>query len=179
MDASFDFFEVRAIPAKPMPADDSRRAILKPPRIVVAAPLAVGEAAPDFTLQDSEGKKISLSDFKDKPVVLNFWESTAAVCWNQIPHLDALYRKYKGDGLVVIGVTREIADAAVVGFAKAQISYIALFDGAEAFQSFGVSGIPCTYYIDKMGKVQAREVSFRRGDEIGMEEKTRTLLKGD
>jgi len=146
-------------------------------RITTPTPVAVGEMAPDFTLSDIEGNQISLSDFKGKPIILNFWESESRPCRRQIPHLDALYKKYQSDGLVLVGINKEIDHTAVSEFAKSEISYTILLDGEESFQAYGVSGLPCTYYIDKAGKVHARDVGFPSGGELQMEEKIRALLE--
>jgi len=154
--------------------------------ITIPTPIDVGETAPDFTLSDIAGKQISLSDFKGKPIIINFWDSTSSHCRRQIEHLDALYKKYqdssrirKNSGLVVIGINKEIDHDAVLEFAKGQISYIVLMDGEEAFTAYGVSGIPCTYYIDKAGKVHARDVGFPSDGEEKMEQRVKKLLEGN
>jgi len=139
--------------------------------ITIPTPIEVGETAPDFTLSDIDGKQVSLSDFKGKLIIVNFWDSNSEHCRRQIEHLDALYKKYQGDGLVVIGVNKEIDHAAVLEFASSQISYIVLWDGEEAFTTYGVSGIPCTYYIDKAGKVHARDVGFPADGKNQMEQR--------
>ena len=146
--------------------------------ITIPIPPAIGETAPDFTLEDIDGKEVSLSNFKGKPIILNFWDSMSEHCSHQIPHLDELYKKYQDDGLVVIGINREIDHKAVLEFAQSQISYIVLLNGEETFQAYGVTGIPCTYYIDKAGKVRARDVGFPSDGEAQMEQKIIELLGG-
>ena len=145
--------------------------------ITISTPIAVGETAPDFTLKDINGKEVSLSSFAGKSIILNFWDSTSEHCRCQIAHLNALHRKYQENGLVVIGITRGKADnAAVSEFSKLEISYILLSDGAEIFQHYGVTGVPCTYYVDKAGKVRYRDVGFSAGGEAKMEENIKELL---
>jgi len=144
--------------------------------ITIPTPIAVGEIAPDFTLQDINGKETSLSNFTGKPIILNFWDSASEHCRRQILHLDALYKKYQGDGLVVIGITKE---KPVQAPDSAEISYSLLSDGAIVFQDYGVTGIPCTYYIDKAGRVRYRRVGFPSGGEVNMEEKIKELLEGN
>jgi len=145
--------------------------------ITIKRPIAVGKTAPDFTLRDIDGKQVSRSNFTGKPTILNFWDRTSEHCLRQIEHLDALNKKYQGDGLVVIGINKELAHAAVLEFASSQISYTVLLDGAKAFQDYGVSGIPCTYYIDKTGKVRYRDVGFPAGGEARMEQQIKELLE--
>ena len=66
---------------------------------------AIGLPAPDFTTIGYNEEKISLSSFKGKTVILEFWASWCAPCIQSIPHLKTLYHKYKDKGLVVIGVS--------------------------------------------------------------------------
>jgi peroxiredoxin len=145
--------------------------------ITIPTPAAIGEAAPDFTLQDIDGKQVSLSDLIGKPIVLNFWDSASDHCRRQVLHLDALYRQYQDDGLVVIGINKEMVHGPVVEFARSKISYIVLLDGEGAFRAYGVSAIPCTYYIDRAGKVQRRYIGHR--DRSVLEAGIKALLSGE
>lgn len=156
-------FEMKPIPRPPMAGGEE-------------SPL-IGKPAPDFTLKDLNGNPVSLSDFKGKPVVLNFWATWCGPCRAEIPHMDALYKKYKEQGLVVIGVNNESDHAQVKQFAKKQISYIVLLDGRPQFQEYGVRGIPCTYYVDKAGIVRYRDVGFGSGGEREIERKIMELLQ--
>ena len=156
-------FEMKPIPRRPMPGREES--------------LLIGKPAPDFTLKDLNGNPVSLSDFKGKPVVLNFWATWCGPCRAEIPHMDALYKKYKDQGLVIIGMNDESDYAKVKAFAKEQISYLVLLDGQAQFQAYGVRGIPCTYYIDKEGIVRHRDVGFGPGGEREFERKIMELLQ--
>lgn len=136
----------------------------------------IEKPAPDFTLRDLKGNQVSLSDFRGQLVVLNFWATWCSPCRVEIPHLDALYTKYKSQGLVVIGMNTETDYMKVKRFAEPQISYIVLLDGGTQAQGYEVSGIPCTYYIDRKGIIQHRSVGFGPGDEVLIEEKIKELL---
>lgn len=136
----------------------------------------IEKPAPDFTLRDLKGNQVSLSDFRGQPVVLNFWATWCSPCRVEIPHLDALYTKYKNQGLVVLGMNTETDYMKVKRFAEPRISYIVLLDGGTQAQGYEVSGIPCTYYIDRKGIIQHRSVGFGPGDEVLIEEKIKELL---
>jgi peroxiredoxin len=136
----------------------------------------IEKPAPNFTLRDLRGNQVSLSDFRGQPVVLNFWATWCSPCRVEIPHLEALYTKYKDQGLVVIGMNTETDYMKVKRFAEPQISYTVLLDGGTQAQGYDVSGIPCTYYIDKEGIIQYRSVGFGPGDEVLIEEKIKNLL---
>jgi thiol-disulfide isomerase/thioredoxin len=137
----------------------------------------VGQPAPDFTGQDLMGNSVTLSELKGKVVLVNFWATWCGPCRNEIPHLDALYRQYKEQGLVVIGMNAETDHAQVRQFAGQQISYVVLLDRQSQFQEYGVNGIPCTYYVDREGVVRYRDVGFGPGGEINMERKIKELLQ--
>jgi len=136
----------------------------------------IGKPAPSFTLQDLNGKQVSLSDFKGKVVLLDFWATWCGPCVRTIPHLDALHKKYKDQGLVVIGINNERNHAKVKEFAKARISYIILLDADKQFRQYGARSIPTAFYIDKDGMIRYRDVGFRQGKEKEMEQKVKELL---
>ena len=136
----------------------------------------IEKPAPDFTLRDLKGNQVSLSDLRGQPIVLNFWATWCSPCRVEIPHLEALYTKYKDQGLVVIGMNTETDYMKVKRFAEPQISYTVLLDGGTQAQGYDVSGIPCTYYIDREGIIRHRSVGFGPGDEVRIEEKIQELL---
>ena len=136
----------------------------------------IEKPAPDFTLRDLKGNQVSLSDFRGQPVVLNFWATWCSPCRVEIPHLEALYTKYKDQGLVILGMNTETDYMKVKRFAVPRISYTVLLDGGTQARGYDVSGIPCTYYIDRKGIVRSRSVGFGSGDEALIEKKIKELL---
>ena len=136
----------------------------------------IDKPAPDFTLRDLRGNQVSLSDLRGQPVVLNFWATWCSPCRVEIPYLETLYTKYKDQGLVIIGMNTETDYMKVKRFAEPRISYTVLLDGGTQAQGYDVSGIPCTYYIDRKGIIQHRSVGFGPGDEALIEEKIKELL---
>jgi len=146
-----------------------------------SAPSLVGKVAPSFTLRDLNGKQVTLSDFRGKVVLLDFWATWCGPCREAIPHLEALHKKYKDQGLVVIGMNDETDHDKVREFAREQISYIVLLDADKQFEEYyaNVSGIPAAYYIDREGKIRYHDVGFGRGGEKEMEQKVGELLTGE
>ena len=136
----------------------------------------IGKPAPDFILRDLRGNQVSLSDFRGQPVVLNFWATWCMPCRAEIPYLDTLYTKYKGQGLVILGANTETDYMKVKRFAQARISYTVLLDGSTQAEGYEIRGIPCTYYINRKGIVRDCSVGFAPGDEALIEEKIKKLL---
>ncbi len=141
-------------------------------------PLA-NKQAPAFTLKDTNGKKVSLSDYKGKAVVVDFWATWCAPCKVEIPWLAKLYEQYGNQGLVVLGISeddldtddkaalfkqkREIAESA----AKLGINYPVLIDDAKVADPYGgVDALPTTFYVDRNGKVVAATIGLVDRDEI-------------
>ena len=116
-----------------------------------------GKDAPAFTLTDISGKKVSLSDFKGHPVVVNFWATWCGPCKLEMPWFQEFSAKYKGQGLEILGLSQDdgasredVANAAK----KIGVTYTILMpDEAVAKKYGGVDYLPETFYIDRTGKV--------------------------
>lgn len=118
-----------------------------------------GKAAPTFTLVSTDGKKVSLSDFKGKPVVVNFWASWCGPCKLEMPWFEEFRKKYADQGLVVLGLNQDddMAPAEVEKTARhIGVSYPVLMQDkgqAVAREYGGVEYLPETFYVDRNGKV--------------------------
>jgi serine/threonine protein kinase/tetratricopeptide (TPR) repeat protein/thiol-disulfide isomerase/thioredoxin len=138
--------------------------------------LLVGKPALAFTLKDLNGQQVSLSEFKGKVVLLDFWATWCPPCVKAIPHLESLYGKYKEEGLVVIGLNNEPDQAKVREFGKGRISYVVLLNANRPFAEYGIRAIPTLFYIDKEGTVRYQETGFEEGKEKEIETRVRELL---
>ena len=114
------------------------------------------QAAPDFTVYDGEGNAHKLSDYRGKPVVLNFWASWCGPCKMEMPDFDETYSEY-GDQVhfLMVNLTdgsQETVETASAFISEQGYSFPVLFDtdrsGAIAY---GVSAVPVTYFIDADG----------------------------
>jgi thiol-disulfide isomerase/thioredoxin len=129
-------------------------------RVVKAAGPQVGDAAPDWTLKDSDGKEHSLSEYRGKVVVMDFWATWCPPCRAAMPGIQKVHEKYKAKGVVVLGMDCwESGDAP--GYMKENgITYGLIMKADEAAKAYGVSGIPTLYVIGPDGKVAYRTVGF-------------------
>src|ERR1700722_8906841 len=66
---------------------------------------AIAESAPGWKLTDVNGKAVKLSDFAGKVVVIDFWATWCPPCREEIPHFISLQDKYKGRGLLIVGIS--------------------------------------------------------------------------
>jgi peroxiredoxin len=109
--------------------------------------------APDFTLPDLNGARVSLAQFRGQPVVVNFWATWCPPCRDEIPRLVEAYQREK-DGVAFIAISDEPAD--VVGpFVKANaIPYVNLLDGGDRVSSaYGIRALPTTLFISRDGEI--------------------------
>jgi thiol-disulfide isomerase/thioredoxin len=120
--------------------------------------------APDFTVYDLEGNAHKLSDFKGKPVVLNFWASWCGPCQSEMPAFEEKYLEYgeKVHFLMVNltdgrGETVESASGFIKGM---KYTFPVYYDTAvEAARAYGVNSVPVTYFADAQGNL----VTYARG----------------
>lgn len=117
--------------------------------------------APDFTVYDLDGNPVSLSDFFGKPIVLNFWASWCGPCKMELPDFQETYNAIGGDvQFLIVNLTdgsRETIETASTYLQEQGYTLPAYYDTQfSAAMAYGVSAIPCTYFIDAQGCAVAR-----------------------
>jgi peroxiredoxin len=139
-------------------------------------PAATRKAAPDFTLQDSTGTSIRLSDLKGRVVLLDFWTTWCQPCKIEIPWYTEFVNKYEG-GLVVIGVSLDDDGWKSVRpfIKKYKVDYpIVMGDDSVAKQFINTEFLPTTLLIDRAGKIAVNNIGIINKDVF--EKEIRTLL---
>ena len=114
------------------------------------------DIAPDFQLTDLAGKQVKLSDFRGRPVILNFWATWCGPCRVEMPHFQQVYEEWSDRGLVVLAVNIGESPTLVKEFALDYgLSFPVLLDiEAEVAQRYNIRPIPTTFFIDKSGAIQ-------------------------
>jgi thiol-disulfide isomerase/thioredoxin len=123
---------------------------------------------PEIQLKDLNGATVELSQFRGKPVIINFWATWCGPCRFEIPMLNELHKKYSPRGLVIVGISTDEEGASIVKpfMKELPIEYSSLLKGKDTEEKFGgVWALPTTIFFDKNGKqvdkilgVQPREV---------------------
>jgi peroxiredoxin len=120
------------------------------------------DMAPGFTLADLSGKSVSLSDFKGKVVILDFWATWCPPCKKEIPDFIELQKQYGSQGVQIVGIALDQPDKVKAFVQQNGINYpVLLGNDAITVKYGGIDGIPTTFVIDKKGKIINRFEGFR------------------
>jgi thiol-disulfide isomerase/thioredoxin len=117
---------------------------------------AQGSEAPDFTVYDLEGNAHKLSDFRGKPVLLNFWASWCGPCQMEMPDFQKFYESH-GDkvNFVIVNLTdgqQETVETASAFIAEKGYTFPVYYDtDIDAAAKYGVNAVPVSYFIDEEG----------------------------
>jgi len=126
-----------------------------------------GKPAPDFELLNLTGKKVKLSDYRGKPVLLNFWATWCGPCRIEMPWFANLQKQYGQKGLEIVGVALDddSSPADIAKFAKEiGVNYTILVGKDSVGDAYGgVVGLPTTFYIDATGKIVEQTAGLPSG----------------
>lgn len=121
------------------------------------------KAAPDFTLKDSNGASVRLSDYRGKVVLLDFWATWCTPCQTEIPWFMEFEQSLKGKGFAVLGVSMDEDGWDVVKpyIQKRKINYRILLGDEHLGQLYGgVDSLPMTFLLDRQGRVAAVHIGL-------------------
>jgi thiol-disulfide isomerase/thioredoxin len=123
-----------------------------------------GQPAPDFTLDSLDGKAVTLSSLHGQAVLLNFWATWCGPCKVEMPWFVELQKEYGPQGLQIVGVAMDDASKEEIGkFVKEMgVNYPILIGQESVGQQYGgVNVLPTTFFLDRDGKIVAREFGLQ------------------
>jgi len=150
-----------------------RGSILRTPLIALAfvalalAPVSTASAgdvkAPSFSVKGVDGHTVKSSEFKNRPLVVDFWATWCAPCRASMPHLSELQERYAKEGLAIVGMSvDETGPKLVERFAKGLgVKFTIAMANDETLDAFGpIRSIPTTFFINRKGEIVRRVVGF-------------------
>jgi peroxiredoxin len=154
-------------------SNDASKSSATDPRlgqVSVEGVATVGDPAPDFTLKTLDGKTVSLSDYRGKPVVINFWQSNCHPCRVEFPMLRKQTERGHGD-FVLLGVDYKDIPSDARAFAKGQhATWPMLDDSANSVgQAYGIRAVPQTFFIRRDGTISQRYFAAMDASEFSTE----------
>lgn len=143
-----------------------------PPEVNAPAPPAqhpIPTVLPNLSLADPSGIKHPLSQWKGRPLMINFWATWCAPCRREIPLLKAIRRERAKDGIEIVGIAVDFRDAVQKYAREMSIDYPVLVgeqDGLEAIAAFGMDTVfPFTVFADARGRIVTLKVGELHADE--------------
>lgn len=142
------------------------------------APLQIFEPrriVPGFSLQDLDGKTVTLKEFRGNVVFVNFWATWCPPCRDEMPAMQKLYKENRDKGLVMLAINFMETPNTIRPFVNEyKLTFPILLDSGTVMVSYGVLGLPATYLIDRQGKAAARALGAR---DWGNQESIRIIRK--
>lgn len=121
-----------------------------------------GNIAPNFTLTTLDGQKVSLSDYRGRPVMLNFWEVNCTGCRDEIPGMEKLYTQWQAGhkNIVILGIDFADTQSNAQQFIRMQgITYsIALDQHSMVRDMYNVEGTPTSFFLNRQGIIANIEI---------------------
>jgi peroxiredoxin len=125
--------------------------------------LTNGTKFPDFSEKDLLGNPLSVSQYEDKVVLVEFWATWCAPCVAELPNILKAYNKHHSSGFEVIGISLDRDEQKLKSFLKAkELPWVQYFDGKywenKLAVKYGIDSVPATFLLDRQGKIIAQDL---------------------
>ena len=143
-----------------------------------AVKLNMGDLAPKFQTVTVDGKNVEFfSGNAGKPLVIRFWADWCKYCEGEMKAIESVYQRHKDKGLEVLAINAGQDKATIDAFIKKiGVTYPALLDEkSNIARSYGVVGLPTTYFVDAKGVIRAKIIG--EADEATFERQVLDMLK--
>jgi len=133
--------------------------------------------APDFTLQDTSGKTHRLSDYRGRPVIINFWTTWCPPCREELPSMNRAWHQLEHEGIAMLAINMgEDEDTIFIFSADYPTDFTILMDkSGEVIEQWPVKGLPTTYVVAPDGTLAYRAIGSREWDDRSLLDKVRAL----
>lgn len=156
---------MRVDPAPTPPPAAVKEESAKPP----APPRVIPTVLPGISLADTDGVKHPLSEWKGRPLMVNFWATWCEPCRREIPLLKKLHQERSADGLEIVGIAVDFRDAVRRYAHDMGIDYPVLVgeqDGLDAIAQFGMDTVfPFTVFADRQGRIVTLKIGELHAEE--------------
>ncbi|MFT4824351.1 MAG: thiol-disulfide isomerase/thioredoxin [Halioglobus sp.] len=151
--------------------------------LIAATPMSFAAVssgpAGNFTLKTTDGQNIKLSEYRGQVVLINFWASWCGPCRQEMPHLDAIHKKYEPLGFTVFGVNveqnREMAEKILRDI---PVTFPVLFDDDNTVSKlYDVDAMPVTVLVGRSGAIRFMHKGYKPGYEEEYEKQVRALVR--
>jgi thiol-disulfide isomerase/thioredoxin len=145
---------------------------------------------PDFTLAQAEGPNIRLDELKGQVVMMNFWATWCGPCRQEMPELEALYKRYNKAGFTILGINIENSNNAVKRkeiedfITEKTLSFPILYDYQKVVTTTiekkflkKKMGLPTTVFLDRSGNARFYHEAYKPGDEKTYKKIIKVLLR--
>jgi cytochrome c biogenesis protein CcmG, thiol:disulfide interchange protein DsbE len=144
------------------------------------AAIGTGSMAPEIGLKDMAGRAVSMRALKGKVVLVDFWASWCAPCREELPVLEALYKKYRGQGFEVVAVNQDQSADNVRKFLNSTpLSFSVVHDrGGSVASRYAPTKMPSSFILDRKGIVRHVHAGFRASERAALDKQIGALVGG-
>ncbi|MGH7906376.1 MAG: peroxiredoxin family protein [Candidatus Binataceae bacterium] len=146
-----------------------------------APPISAGQMAGQFTLQDLNGRTVSLKSLRGKVVFLNVWATWCGPCREEMPSIETLYNEFKNNkNFVILAISQDTAGESVVKQYVDSNGYhfeVLLDPQNTVGEEYNVSGVPETFIIDRDGRIVAHHMGAFDWSRADFREALKELLE--